>query len=53
MAERIVLGLGGTVDYELQWDADTFQRLVDSQAYAWPSSRTFRVRAPMASGGSY
>lgn len=29
MTERIVLGLGGTVDYELGWDADAFQELVD------------------------
>lgn len=30
MTERIVLGLGGTVDYELQWDAQAFQELVDA-----------------------
>ena len=29
MTGRIVLGLGGTVDYELEWDAEAFQRLVD------------------------
>ena len=29
MRGRIVLGLGGTVDYELEWDAEAFQRLVD------------------------
>ena len=29
MTGRIVLGLGGTVDYELEWDAAAFQRLVD------------------------
>ncbi|MDO4901180.1 ADP-dependent glucokinase/phosphofructokinase [Actinomyces sp.] len=29
MAGRIVLGLGGTVDYELVWDARMFQELVD------------------------
>ena len=29
MTGRIVLGLGGTVDHELDWDAAAFQRLVD------------------------
>lgn len=29
MTGRIVLGLGGTVDDELEWDAGAFQRLVD------------------------
>ena len=29
MTGRIVLGLGGTVDYELEWNAAAFQRLVD------------------------
>ena len=29
MMGRIVLGLGGTVDHELDWDAAAFQRLVD------------------------
>ena len=29
MPGRIVLGLGGTVDYELRWDLEAFQRLVD------------------------
>ncbi|WP_103061671.1 ADP-dependent glucokinase/phosphofructokinase [Actinomyces qiguomingii] len=29
MTGRIVLGLGGTVDYELAWDARVFQQLVD------------------------
>lgn len=28
MSGRIVLGLGGTVDYEVVWDADAFQTLV-------------------------
>ncbi|VEG29458.1 ADP-dependent glucokinase/phosphofructokinase [Actinomyces howellii] len=30
MSARIVLGLGGTVDYEVRWDARAFQALVDS-----------------------
>ncbi|WP_167202663.1 ADP-dependent glucokinase/phosphofructokinase [Actinomyces respiraculi] len=29
MSGRIVLGLGGTVDHEVVWDAAAFQRLVD------------------------
>ena len=28
MSSTIVLGLGGTVDYELHWDAEVFQRLI-------------------------
>ncbi len=29
-AELLVLGLGGTVDYEISWNNDVFQELVDS-----------------------
>ena len=29
-SELIVLGLGGTVDYEIEWDNSVFQGLIDS-----------------------
>lgn len=34
MSGRIVLGLGGTVDHELVWDAAVLQRLVDGHGIA-------------------
>ena len=29
MGERIVLGLGDNVDYEIEWDSSVFERLID------------------------